>query len=249
LQILYAVSYYIILLVMKIRFVVAGALTLAFAVSYYGQGTVVVVDPTVKAVETKLSAADQAVFDRNALPRVKAKYESDTCPVSPEVAGVVKGAFTRVGAKQTLAFFQVCQTGNGLGIVGIAVFENGKIVGLFGSDSGWSLDAGVLPDINRNGIDEFTLSFGGGMHQGQGGTGIDVVEFSGGVPKGLGWFKAEEYMDTAPTNVWRVTVKPGTTPAYFKQKFTTKDDIHWRKIGAVTPFKLSKAVGNFEVVK
>lgn len=214
-----------------------------------GQGTVVVVDPTVTPKENKLSAADQRLVDRNALPKFKSQYESDTCPVELEAAGFVSGAFTKAGAIQKLAFFQVCQTGNGLGIVGLVLIENGKVTGIYASDSGWSVDIGVLPDINKNGIDEFTLSFGGGMHQGQGGTGVDIMEFSGGVPKGIGWFKSEEFTDVDVSNAWRVTAKPGKTPVYYKQKFSAVSENKWRRVGATTPLKLGKAIGTFEVVK
>lgn len=222
------------------------ALLAAFS---FGQGMVVVVDPTVPAKETKLSAADQRLVERYALPKLKAKFESDSCPVELEPAGVVSGAFTKAGAVQKLAFFQVCQTGNGLGIVGLVLIENGKVTGIYASDSGWSIDIGVLPDINQNGIDEFTLSFGGGMHQGQGGTGVDIMEFSGGLPKGLGWFKSEEFTDVDLSNAWKVTAKPGKTPLYYKQKFSAVSENKWRRVGATTPLKLGKAIGTFEVVK
>jgi hypothetical protein len=235
---------------MKSRIAGAFIFTLTFSALLFAQGSLVIVDPTVKFTEkAKLSAADQSVFDRDALPKYKTKYGDGTCNVEPEIAGVVRGAFTRAGAKQTLVFFQVCQTGNGLGIVGITVIENGKVVGTFGADTGWTLDAGVLPDINGNGLNEFTLSYGGGMHQGQGGVGVDIVEFSGGLPKGLGWFKAEEFTDTEPTAVWRVTANPGKSPVYFSQKFTSSDDVKWQKAGGITPLKLTNAVGSFEIVK
>jgi len=145
----------------------------SFAAVVHGQKTVVVVDPTIPVTDNVelTTATDQAEIDRVALPKLKAKYQSESCSVDLELAGEVDGSFTKKGAAQTIAFFQVCQTGNGLGIVAVVVIENGKVIGTFGSDSGWSFDIGALPDINGNGIDEFTLSFGGGMHQGMGGIG------------------------------------------------------------------------------
>lgn len=233
---------------MKTCMLATIAFVLLFASISFGQGTVLVVDPTVKAKESKMTAAEQKVFDRVALPKYKAKYADDLCTVEPETAGVIDGSFTQAGAKQRVVFFQVCQTGNGLGIVGLAIFENGKIVGTFGSDGGWSLDAGALPDINKNGLDEFTLSYGGGMHQGQGGVGVDVMEFSAGKPKALGWFQAEAFTED-DSSAWKVTAKPGPTPAYFKQKYKQTSDEKWRRVGGVTPLKLTKPYGKFEAVK
>ena len=108
----------------------------------------------------------------------------------------MNGAFTTAGPKQTLVFYQFCQTGNGLGWVGLVLIEDGKVIGNYISDGGWSANIGVVPDINQNGLNEFTLAYSGGMHQGQGGVGVDLMEFSGGHPKGIGWYKAEEYADT-----------------------------------------------------
>lgn len=234
---------------MKIRLIATLTFVVLIASLSYGQATVVIVDPTVPGKQSKMTDSEQKLFDRVALPKFKAKYQDEGCAVEPEIAGVVDGAFTKTGARQRLVFFQVCQTGNGLGIVGLAVIEDAKIVSTFGSNSGWSLDAGVLPDINGNGLDEFTLSYGGGMHQGEGGTGVDIMEFAAGRPKGLGWFKSEQFTDTEAVNVWRVTAKPGAAPEYFKQKFAAAGENKWRRVGASGPLRLTKAYAAFEVVK
>lgn len=233
---------------MRIHMGAAMAFVLLFAALSFGQGTVVVVDPTLKAQESKMTAAEQKLFDRVALPKFKARYADDICTIEPETASVIDGAFTQAGTKQRLVFFQVCQTGNGLGIVGIAVIENGKVIGTFGSEGGWSLGAGVLPDINGNGLDEFTLSYGGGMHQGQGGVGVDIMEFSAGKPKASGWFKAEAFTED-DVSAWKVTAKPGSPPSYFKHKYTQAGENKWRRVGGVTPLKLTKPYGKFEAVK
>lgn len=233
---------------MKTRVLGPITLMLGLAAAAFGQGTVVITDPTVTVKESTLSTVEHKAFDRTALPRLKAKFLSDACTVEPEFAGVVAGSFTRAGADQRLAFLQVCQTGNGLGIVGLVLFEEGKVTGLWAADSGWSQDITVLPDINGNKLNEFTLAFGGGMHQGQGGVGIDIMEFAAGRPKGLGWFKAEAFTEEDVT-AWKVTAKPGAAPAYFKQKYTQVSENKWRRVGAVTPLKLTKAYGTFEAVK
>ncbi len=234
---------------MKIRLAAALVMLTAMAAFAHGQKTIVVADPTVTEKETKLSDSDQTLVDRVALPKFRKKYQSDVCDVKLDIAGAASGAFTRVGAQQRLAFFQVCQTGNGLGIVGLVLIENGKVIGTFGADSGWTVGIELLPDINANGLSEFTLSYGGGMHQGQGGVGIDIMEFSGSTPVGIGWFKAEEIMDTDAVNVWKVTAKPGKSPVYYKQKYRSVGENLWKRTGVNAAFKLDKAYGSFQVVK
>ncbi len=236
---------------MKTRYLISAiimSLVCAFAAA--AQMAVVIVDPTKEvAGEPKLSTTQQQMFDSDILPKVRKMVALDICDQEMIVSGIIQGAFTKAGSQQTLIFYQYCQTGNGLGWVGIVVFDGGKVVGNFIADSGWSLDAASLPDINGNGLDEFTLSYGGGMHQGQGGVGVDVMEFAGGMPKGLGWFKAEEFMDTETVNVWKVTAKPGKVPVYYKQKYAALEGGKYRRVGANTAFKLTKAVANFKVVK
>jgi hypothetical protein len=234
---------------MKLRpSLVAFALSVACSVFASGQGSVVVADPTKTEPEAKLSAAEQNVFDK-ALPAVRKKISSDICEDSVEVAGVVRGAFSRPASQQTLIFYQYCQTGNGLGWAGIVLIEAGKVVGNFIADAGWTFDAGSLPDINMNGLDEFTLSYGGGMHQGQGGVGVDIMEFSAGRPKGIGWFLAEKFTDTETTTVWKVTVKTGKVPIYYRQKYIALEGGKYRRSGGPLLFKLAKPIGSFEVVK
>lgn len=235
---------------MKTRYLISAiifSLVCVFAV--LAQTTAVVVDPTKDAgAGSKLSSAEQAIFD-GVLPNVRKAVSTESCEQDISVASVIHGSFTKTGSKQTLVFYQYCQTGNGLGWVGIVVIDGGKVVGNYIDDSGWSIDAGSLPDINANGLDEFTLSYGGGMHQGQGGVGVDIMEFSGGVPKGLGWFKAEEFMDTEAVNVWKVTAKTGKAPVYYKQKYAAVDGGKYRRVGANARFKLTKSVADFKAVK
>jgi hypothetical protein len=234
---------------MKASILAAMCVIALFAsLSVAGQATVVVADPTKPAAVSKLSADEEAVFNK-ALPAVRKRLTSDVCTDGVEIAGVVRGAFTKAGSKQSLVFYQYCQTGNGLGWVGLVLIDGGNVVGNFVADVGWSVDIGVIPDINGNGLDEFTLSYGGGMHQGQGGVGVDVTEFANGRPKGLGWFQAEQFMDDETTTVWKVTVRPGTSPVFYKQKYLALEGGKWRRSGGNQLFRLAKSVGNFEVVK
>ena len=227
----------------------AASFLFLFGILANGQGTVVINDPTATAKETKLTASDEALINRDALPKIKAKFAENPCEVELETAGVVHGSFTRSEAKQTLVFFQICQTGNGLGIVGLVLIENGKVLGNFASDGGWSADIGLVPDINQNGVDEFVLAYSGGLHQGQGGIGVDLMEFSGNTPKGLGWYKAEEFDETEASKAWKLTAKPGKIPVFYRQKYISVKNNKWRRVGANTVFKLGKAYSKFTTVK
>ena len=89
----------------------------------------------------------------------------------------------------------------------------------------------------------------GTVHQGQGGIGVDIMEFSNGIPKGIGWFQAEKFDDTQSTTVWKVTATPGKIPVYYKQKYFSGEDEKYRRIGAVAKLRLTEATSKFVVVK
>lgn len=196
----------------------------------------------------KLSAADEAVFN-SGVAAAKLKVSKDTCEPEIDIAGFATGAFTKAGAKQTIVFYQYCQTGNGFGWAGLVLIDGGKLSGNYLAEAGWTVGIGAVADINKNGLDEFTLAYSGGMHQGMGGTGVDLFEFSGGSPKGLGWYKAEEFGPTETVSVWKLTAKPGAMPSFFKQKFTSRENSAYRKIGTNAPTKLGKPISNFSAVK
>ncbi len=237
---------------MKTKYLVLiFAICFAGAFAANGQGTVVVNDPTKDAdqTEAKISAADDAILKNEVLPKVKKRIKSDVCEADVDVAGHAHGAFSRAGAKQVLVFYQYCQTGNGFGWIGLMLIENGKLVGNFLSESGWSNGINAVPDINQNGLDEFVLSYSGGMHQGQGGVGADLVEFLAGLPKGIGWFKAEEFGETEAVTAWKVTAAPGKIPVFYKQKYFSGENQKYRRVGGNLVFKLGKPYSTFEAIK
>jgi len=214
-----------------------------------GQTPVVLNVPGVETPPAKLSAADDALIKRSGLPKVRKKLISDVCEEAFEPAGVLQGSFSRPNSDQRLVFYQFCQTGNGLGQVGLILIENGKIIGNYVADVGWTVGAASLPDINQNGLNEVALYYSGGMHQGSGGTGVDVVELSPAGVKGVGWFQAESFSETGPVVGYRVTAKPGSTPAYFREKYTQGANGKWKRSGRVTPFHLRTAISKFVAVK
>lgn len=215
------------------------------------QKTLVVYDPTIEPedIEPTLADDEQALYESAVLPRLKAQFQSEGCAVDPMLAGEASGSFTRKGSVQNLAFYQVCQTGNGLGIVAIVVFEKGKIVGIWGDNSGWTMNVNKIADLNSNGLDEFALSYGGGMHQGQGGIGVDIMEFGARGPVSIGWFQGERLTDTETDYAWRVTARKGKVPAFFRQKYVANRDGKLLKRGPITAFKLTKVASSFKSVK
>ena len=231
------------------QFITFLGLFAALSVAAFGQN-VVVMDPTKNSPEVSLTAAEEKILKNEAVPRVKKKLGEEGCVAEPEPAGVAHGSFTKAGAKQSIIFYQYCQTGNGLGWAGLVLIENGKMTGNWAADSGWTQEIATVPDINKNGLDEFVLSWGGGMHQGEGGIGVDLMEFKGSLPKGLGWFQAEQFDDTETTNVWKVTAKPGLEPVFYRQKFISAENKKYRHVGSNTVFKLKKTfLSAFEVIK
>ncbi|HLM01199.1 MAG TPA: hypothetical protein VK400_09075 [Pyrinomonadaceae bacterium] len=217
----------------------------------FAQTTIVVSDPTKNEKSPTASAAEENLIKRNALPQARKLWaEDETCTEEFEIAGAAKGAFTRAGAKQTLIFYQFCQIGNGFGHNGLVLMENGKIAAHYTSAGGWAIGLKSLPDINQNGLDEFTVFYSGGMHQGQGGTGVDVMEFSSaGTVKGLGWFQADMYGEETGDYGYKVTVKPGKAPVFYREKYISLSDNKWRKSGRIAAFRLGKPYGKFEVLK
>ena len=211
---------------------------------------VVVNDPTVTAKQAEMTAAERKIFERDALPAVRQIIKSDVCEESLQDAGVARGAFTAPGKRQSLIFYEYCQNGNGFGMNGLVLIEGDNVAGNFISDGGWGVDIAPVPDINQNGILEFTLAYSAGLHQGVGGTGVELMEFSGGLPTGIGWYKAEEFGPTETSNSWKLTAKPGKPPVYYKQKVVTREGGKPRAAGKSVVAKLDKAfVSKFEEVK
>jgi hypothetical protein len=226
----------------------AMALVACSAGAVFAQNVLTVYDPLKEAVETRLNAADETVFN-TAVAAAKRKVSKDTCEPEIDLSGQATGSFAKPGAKQTLIFYQYCQTGNGFGWAGLVLIEDGKVAGNYLAEAGWTVDLRAVADVNRNGLDEFTLTYSGGMHQGMGGTGVDLMEFAGGMPKGIGWYKAEEFGPTESASAWKLTAKPGAKLVFSKQKYMSREGGDYKKVGAATAAKLTEVISKFTAVK
>ena len=223
---------------------------LLFAIGVSAQQTVVINDPTIPEKISSISEADKSVIDRDVWPVMRKKYESDVCTPEFEYSEAIQGSFTKSKANQKLIFFQVCQTGNGFGIAGLALIENGKLAGIYGADeAGWVAGARTLPDINQNGVDEIALYYSGGLHQGEGGVGVDLMELAGNELLPLGWFQSESFSDDRPTVGYKVSAKKGKLPVFSRQKYLSNDSKKWRPSGRPAVFRLGKNVVAFGAIK
>lgn len=221
----------------------------AFTTAMCAQQTIVINDPQTSATPATVGAADESLIKQSVLPKARKLWTSETCEEAFNPVAAVTGAFTRAGAKQTLVFYEYCQTGNGFGNNGLALIENGKIIGSYAGEGGWALDLKRLPDINKNGLDEFAVYYSGGMHQGAGGSGVDIFELSGMQIKGIGWYQADSYGEAKGDFGYKVTVKPGASPVFYREKYITVSENKYRKSGKIAPLKLGEIVGKFSELK
>ncbi len=225
-------------------------LILTFSSVIFGQDLFVITDPLKIEKGAAITPEIEKLIKTQIFPKAKNNWSEEICPSgSEEVAGVAKGSFTKSASNQTLVLYQYCQTGNGLGNNILVLIENGKIIKTFGSESGWAINLRWLSDINKNGIDEFAITYGVGMHQGQGGTGIDIHEFSNGNVKTIGWLAESAYSETAEHS-YKVWVKKGKTPIFYRDKYVPNKKNKQVKVGKTATFKLTNKSGDgFKVWK
>ena len=87
------------------------------------------------------------------------------------------------------------------------------------------------------------------MHQGAGGTGVDVFEFSGNSLHGLGWFQSEGFSEDAPTFGYKVYVKQGKAPVFSRQKYLLGNNEKWRPSGKLAVFKPGENIAKFTAAR
>jgi hypothetical protein len=220
------------------------------AADAFAQASIVVNDPTTTGKPAMPSAAEENIIKRSVLPTARKIWTDDICLEEFEIAGAVKGSFTRAGAKQTLIFYKFCLIGNGFGHNGLVLMENGRITASYGSKGSRALDIKALPDINRNGLNEFAVYYSGEMQYGEGGSGVDILEFSrGGAIKGIGWFQADMYGEVSGDYGYKVTVKTGRTPVFYREKYMVSPSNKWRKAGKIAQFKLGRIFSEFSLME
>lgn len=211
-----------------------------------GQGTYVLNDPNAKPKPAVNMGPTEKLLQETVLPKIRKVWSEESCTDGFNITGHTNGAFTKAGAKQTLVFFEYCQTGNGFGNNGLALIENDKVIQGWSSEGGWPLDVVATPDINKNGRDEFMFYYSGGMHQGEGGVGVDLMELDGSKVGCIGWFLSERFTENDEF-VWKVTVKPGSVPVFYQQKHVERKK-KWVPSGKVTKLTLKRDCCKFDLL-
>lgn len=218
----------------------------------YGQKTVVINNPLKSEEPAKLSAADEELIKTNVLPKIRPlvaqAVKDETCNFEFQPVGIINGAFSKPNSSQTLVFFHVCLTGNGMGQNGLVLIENGKISAAYFGEGGWASDIKVLPDINHNGLNEAALYYSDGMHQAQSATAVDVWELPQLNLKEIGAFQSDTYNQSLHSG-YRITVKTGKTPLFYRERFDSDNDRDWTKLGRLTKFSLRKNASQLSILK
>jgi len=235
---------------MKSAYFFAFLMTIILPAIAFGQQPVIINNPSDDEKPNQISASTESLIKRQVLPKARKHWAAnDACEEDFALNGAATGAFSKPNSKQTLVFYQFCQTGNGFGNNGLVLIESGVIVGSYVSEGGWALNIKILPDINQNGTNEFLVYYSGGMHQGASGTGVDVMEFSGTNLRGIGWFQADSFNDEDESFGYKVTAKSGKTPVFYREKHISTGDNKWKKSGKSAVFKLDKTYGKFTALK
>jgi hypothetical protein len=233
----------------NIKLLLSLTFVLIFVSLSFGQDIFVINNPVKPEKGAGITDEVENIVTTKVFPKAKNYWEEDICPSgSEQLAGVAKGAFTKSASSQTLVLYQYCQTGNGLGNNILVLLEDGKILKTYGEESGWAMNLKWLPDINQNGIDEFAITYSGGMHQGQGGTGTDIFEFSDGKIKAIGWFQESAFTENSDYE-YKVWVKKGKTPVFYREKYVTGKNDKLVKVGKSATFKLQKTDNEFKIWK
>lgn len=184
----------------------------------------------------KISDAESKSVDAAVSPGAKRQWK-EACDAAFEIKSVCDGAFTKPGSKQSAFLYSWCETGHALGMGGIAIMENGKMVAHFGYDAGGEYDIVRLPDLNGDKMDDIAI-VGGSTNQGYTISSIAVIGINNGAVKKFGRF--EVYNDdsgvdekVSHTYAWTISSEIQTkSPIFYKQKYKQVGK-NWVKSGAL----------------
>lgn len=189
-------------------------------------------DSAVKEASTRQSRTVAAAVTPGA-KRAWAEKESDF-----KITAQCKGSFTRAGANQVAFLYSWCETGRQVGIAGLAVMENGRLVAHFGWEGGGEYDIVRLPDLDGNGPDELAIA-AGGTGQGYANSNIAILGLRAGALKKFGRFQI--YSDNsgaveknAETIAWKVSADVPASKLVFQQQKLKKVTSAWVKSGKLT---------------
>lgn len=117
-------------------------------------------DSSPSSSSTTLKPSETAPVKAAISPAAKKHWKDAGADPDFQLLSKCVGAFTRPGAKQVAYLYSWCETGHSLGIGGVAIMENGKLVAHFGYNSGGEHDISRVPDIDGDGVDELCIEAG-----------------------------------------------------------------------------------------
>jgi alpha-tubulin suppressor-like RCC1 family protein len=201
-----------------------------------------------------LPAEQQAFLKRAVLPAARKEWKDQEgeCErgFQPQAVDVAHGAFTRAGAAQDAILYRYCTIGHARALNGIAILQDGQLAAHVVYEGDESHAIGALPDINGDGISEILLS-GGSTNQGINSKWITILQLGGEVTR-FGHTQTYEdncgaVEDNCKTTAWRISVKPGPAPAFFREAFV-QDGRTWKRTAPLVALKLDEDETEYELL-
>ncbi|HEX8141058.1 MAG TPA: hypothetical protein VF553_00575 [Pyrinomonadaceae bacterium] len=211
------------------------------AASVMAQNLRVVYDGRIERSITKPSHAEVQLIRRYALPKARRFWRSDdACREGFEVVDAASGSFTKPNAAQRAILYRFCIRGHNIANNGIVIIEGGSIVAHIVYDGGEDYSIGALEDINGNGLSEIIIG-DGSTNQGYTVNVALLIEIS---PPGVRKFGiADVYEDNCgaveqcETNAYKISVKPGPTPIFYREAFRQRNE-RWTRAGNAARYRL-----------
>lgn len=219
----------------------------------YAQGPLTVYDGRVDSIAKTPSNAEIQLIKRYALPKARSAWRSDQyCTEGFEAISVAQGSFTKANSKQKAVMYRFCVKGHDIANNGIVIIEGGKITAHIIYNGGEDNSIQTLPDINGDGLSEIILD-GGATHQGYTESMAIPITLSAAGTKSYGMAIVFEddcgaNPDRCKTLAYKITVRPGTNPTFYRETYSKKNG-RGTRTGAAVRYTLGKTTGIFRLLK
>lgn len=219
----------------------------------YAQGQLTVHDGRVDSIAKIPSNAEIQLIKRYALPKARSIWRSDQyCTEGFEAISAAYGSFTKPNSKQKAVMYRFCVKGHDIANNGIVVIEEGKIVAHIIYNGGEENSIQTLPDINGDGLSDLVLD-GGATHQGYTQSVAIPITLSAAATKSYGMAIVFDddcgaNPDHCKTLAYKITVRPGTNPTFYRETYSKKNG-RWTRTAAAARYTLGKTTGIFRLLK
>ncbi len=191
-----------------------------------------IIDGRIQKADPKITKAEQALVKRKVLTRAKDFWQCDS---EFEVCGKTEGFFTSRRAKQTAFLYRYNSTGHNFANDGIAVFENGKLVGHFAYQGGWEYGIICLPDLDGDGLNEIALE-GGFTNMGESTSTVFLYSLNPKKRRRLATILTSDYVESPPAEkpketAYQLFAIDGKNPRFETQQYEHVNK-KWIKVGA-----------------